>query len=487
LVVSWVWSRDWLQSRPAPGRWLRLGFLFLGAMSLVFGGYISYRVLSVPDVAPITLSTNWLGLSMPIPLAERNAADLYREAGRRLQNRDQSAPAEFAKQNSETIELIRRAAARPECWFGVFDRLTEGNKSDAQLMDRLAGLVLLDTTRQQQNGNLDAEWDDIMVLFAMARQLSEGTRATRSLAAWSIERDALGLAMQWAVAPKQTPERLHRALAAYRALSKMVDLGDVVPAEAHVTEQTLSLPTDDLRSRLLAAQGDEPWRPAWVDVITLPWEIARARRVSLVFAVAYLQTAAWQPFQRLVRSFDQLSLPELDHLRQSTPLADRLLVDMEPYIESSDRNEVGRRALVQVLALRAWQLRHDGRMPDRLDQLVPEELPSLPDDPYTGRPFGYIRSDGQALPSLRDTLGNWLSYTAGNGARSTFLARDLPSWKATPGCWLLYSVGPDFRDNRGDANAGIGQPPDRHGLYAPLSALDPRLNYDIVFPIPPLK
>jgi hypothetical protein len=164
-----------------------------------------------------------------------------------------------------------------------------------------------------------------------------------------------------------------------------------------------------------------------------------------------------------------------------------LLADIGPYFESSDRNEVGRRALVQVLALRAWQLRHDGRMPERLDQLVPEELPSLPDDPYTGRPFGYIPSDGQILNSLRNTLGTGLSHTAGSGARSTFSVRDVPSWYGTPGRWLLYSVGPDSRDNRGDANGRIGQPPDLSGSYNPNSAFDPSLNYDIVFPIPPLK
>jgi ABC-type transport system involved in multi-copper enzyme maturation permease subunit len=486
LAVSWTWSRDWVQSRPAPGRWLRLGLLLLGSLSSVFAAYASYRVLSVPSDSSIAVPQRWVEAARPMPAPERNAAELYREAGRRVIVRDPSKPAQLVKQNSEALELARHAAAQPECWFGVFDGLSAGNGLDAVLMDRLAELVVLDTSQQEQNGNLDAAWDDIVLLFGMARQLSEGTGGTRSLAAWSIERDALGLALAWTIAPKQTPERLHAALAAYRALPGMVQFGDVAQSEASLTEKILSLPTDDLRSRLIATQGDESWQAAWVDVITLPWEVARARRVARVFASAYSQTAAQQPFQRLVRSSDQRFLPEFNDALVTTPLAARLLVNMGPYIESSDRNEVGRRALVQVLALRAWQLRHDGRMPDRLDQLVPEELPSLPDDPYTGRAFGYIPSDGQAVPSLRDTLGEWLSYTAGSGARSTFSAREVRPWGAATGCWLLYSVGPDFRDNRGDANGRVAQQPDQHGLYNPSSVFDPRLNYDIVFPIPPL-
>ena len=51
------------------------------------------------------------------------------------------------------------------------------------------------------------------------------------------------------------------------------------------------------------------------------------------------------------------------------------------YMTADDRNEVERRALVYVMAVREWQLRHDGRFPDRLDELVPDELPSPADRP----------------------------------------------------------------------------------------------------------
>ena len=74
------------------------------------------------------------------------------------------------------------------------------------------------------------------------------------------------------------------------------------------------------------------------------------------------------------------------------------------HVIMADHNEVARRALVQVLALRAWQLKHGGQFPKSLDALVPGELPSLPDDPYSGQPFGYVRSHWQEVPSLRYAL-----------------------------------------------------------------------------------
>jgi hypothetical protein len=103
------------------------------------------------------------------------------------------------------------------------------------------------------------------------------------------------------------------------------------------------------------------------------------------------------------------------------------------YVLTADHNEVARRALVQVLALRAWQLKHGGQFPKSLDALVPEELPSLPDDPYSGQPFGYAPSNGQEVTPFR--------Y-----ARMPAQEREHAT---TTGSWLIYSVGPDFHDDGG--------------------------------------
>ena len=59
--------------------------------------------------------------------------------------------------------------------------------------------------------------------------------------------DALGHALEWAVAHGQTPDRLHAALAAYRDLPKMASATDMVRVEANLVENTLDLPTSRLR------------------------------------------------------------------------------------------------------------------------------------------------------------------------------------------------------------------------------------------------
>jgi hypothetical protein len=126
------------------------------------------------------------------------------------------------------------------------------------------------------------------------------------------------------------------------------------------------------------------------------------------------------------------------------------------YIVAVDQNEVARRALVQILAIRIWQVRHNGHFPESLEALVPGTLSSLPIDPYSGKPFGFKRSNGQEVSPLREAL-----ITApGKGQASA------------PESWLLYSVGPDGVDNGGftfKPNDPTPQP------------------MDIVFEIPPVK
>jgi hypothetical protein len=92
---------------------------------------------------------------------------------------------------------------------------------------------------------------------------------------------------------------------------------------------------------------------------------------------------------------------------------------------------------VQILALRTWQLQHDGRLPDKLQELVNSKLlDELPADPYwTGRHFGYTRSAGQSLLSLGE-----------RGPIRTGTA-EVKRLRPTLGSWLLYSIGPDRRDD----------------------------------------
>ncbi len=61
-------------------------------------------------------------------------------------------------------------------------------------------------------------------------------------------------------------------------------------------------------------------------------------------------------------------------------------------------NETSVRLLRSQVALRQYRERH-GRYPERLEGLVPEVLPAVPEDPFTGKPLVY-RLEGAGVPVL---------------------------------------------------------------------------------------
>jgi hypothetical protein len=78
-------------------------------------------------------------------------------------------------------------------------------------------------------------------------------------------------------------------------------------------------------------------------------------------------------------------------------------------VRSVERAELDRRGLTVVCALEKFRAAH-GRCPGALSELVPEQLKSIPVDPWSGRPFSY-----RVLTPGDDPRGrNYLVYIWGN-------------------------------------------------------------------------
>src|SRR5277367_5205048 len=105
-------------------------------------------------------------------------------------------------------------------------------------MSNLGRLVIQSALDRLDHGDLDAAWKDLITLFRIVRHQSDGAAISRAMAALVTEREALDLAMEWAVASRQTPERIRSALAAIRDLPKMTPADEVVRADAVLTEKT---------------------------------------------------------------------------------------------------------------------------------------------------------------------------------------------------------------------------------------------------------
>ncbi|GAC1475383.1 MAG: hypothetical protein NVSMB9_27800 [Isosphaeraceae bacterium] len=429
-VVSWAWSGDWLLDSPGLARWGRLALLLSLAFVTTFATYVGYRAWGIPDVgAKQSVSQARTGVEGTLPPGGVNAADLYNAAVR-----------EMGGNPAEALVLVRRAASLPWCEFERLDRLTWFSPPTFPWFDHLGNLLADSARARQSRGDLAGAWKDLSRLFLMARHRTLGARSIEAFEGLAFERRALGLAMEWAADVHQTPASLRAALDEYRGLPPLASAAETIQADAVVADRTLRLSWTELSEGLDAngkpdAQSARAWDHTWNTLITAPWEVHRARRAFRLVLAANIEFALTEPGRRpeLTTRSGQVAAKELDWAIRTTPLVARHVETANSLVDYCDHNEVARRALIQILALRIWQVKHDGRLPDQLAELVPSELASLPQDPYSGRPFGYVRASGQPIPPSSDLFGSRVSEFGKTG-------------DVTAGDRLLYSVGRDRTD-----------------------------------------
>jgi hypothetical protein len=68
-----------------------------------------------------------------------------------------------------------------------------------------------------------------------------------------------------------------------------------------------------------------------------------------------------------------------------------IMPSLDRAVETQFRDLTERRVAALYLAIRLYELDHDGKLPSRLNDLVPNYLPAVPGDPFAGdgRIFGY--------------------------------------------------------------------------------------------------
>jgi hypothetical protein len=321
-------------------------------------------------------------------------------------------------------------------------------------------LLALSMQNHQAQGDLTGAWDDLMTMFRIARQWFGEVPLAVAMSGLHIEREALNLAMLWAADPRQTTASLRMAIEAYEKLTRMPKAAGPVRAEARILSNTVELPRSKLLEEFVTMRGQSgsvrTWDKLRFDLMTLPWELSRARKVlTLLFAskVSEAESELWESSDQTRRRFGWFGFREgpgshtefiyaetLQELFESTPFVQHSFPAFESFLEFWARNEVARRALVQILALRSWQTKHKGRLPENLAEIVPSELDRLPDDPYRkNSPFGYVRASGQSLL----LLGEFETYSP-RGTEAIV--------RPTDDAWLLYSVGPNLTDDQAQKN-----------------------------------
>ncbi len=492
--VSFLWTRDWLLDRSGMRAWLKLAALLLVPPCLLVAAYISYRAWGLPDF-PRPFDRQ--DVRSPSIVANQDAAELYRSAVTSLRVRPETKthvstaqsiadlgvklaqvsslgwdPAQrdvvgYLKDNQPSLELMRKAVARPYALFHRIENLSQFSETDSHLLGitQLAQLMAVNIREREARGDLKGAWDDIVVIFKMAHHVAAPPAAMmQRWIASSVQETAINQALIWSCDPGQTPAMLRSALADAKPLAVLPVPEEALKAEDLVIENTLRLSASELSAHLHRYTGEfDASRIVADPFVTAPWERKRALRVLKMSTTRALESS--RESLRQITTLDEregwsetplskVNDEDLKYGLKTTPLA-RLLMSAPPALEVFQFELLQAHAFQVVAALRIWVLEHHGEYPENLHQLTPNILERVPFDPYSGQPLLYTRSEGQPVQSLGSMRRG---YTPVKLIDAT-----------EPGQWLLYSVGFDRRDD----HAALDYQASKFG--------------DFIYPLPPMK
>jgi len=490
LWASWWRAPDWLLERT---RWrvrLKLGLSLALPLAAVFAATACFRAYEVPVVQ---LQLPVANHGQPPSDEARGTLRLYHEAW---------SMSESAENKEEAIAKFIEASGREHCWFpntydlerqsdaGTMAVPADMKRADSVVRHAkpLAGDVLNVCESLESEGKLDEALERYLAVLRFARHLYDRGDQRRNQSADTVEAVALERLSHWAARPGQSAQTVRAAL-------ERLDQEYFVFSPSRECEVL-----DDYRLCCDLFDFDEAaWEMSGGNTkekevsrrlsFVLPFEHRRVKRVLDVCMDSQLRRT--RVARRLLATNDWVRHavdPLYDRDRRwvettplfwATPTALQVLgFDQDGRLDTMAAHEARRRIARLRLALAAWRAEH-GELPDTLDELVGEELESLPVDPFTSRPFLYHREGISWSVPRRDMLGLCFWASLEDLSKKEHIAAGTPLlWSA--GTRLIYFP----RGGRGEAASVDYQYKPAHGSPMVISTEQDVWTHGWCFPIP---
>lgn len=301
---------------------------------------------------------------------------------------------ELLNEHTQTLELLRQAAALPDCYF----ERDYGSPSVPMLVPELgrfrngAQMLAIEARHALSQGDTQRAAENINAIFNMAEHVQREPILMVGLAAVSIEHLAVEV-LQEALGDAEQNDALARAVEPQPMISYHRSIQRCFVMEEAFGLSIFSDFGSDSGRHLVhllnpeqAAFFDTPGVGPLYRVFVLPDDLTGFRRV-----MRQSQQACTLPWWR--------AMPELQRVQHEfeatgqgmlTKMIFPALVTAVQYFEEADaRHDMARLAVAMIRHLHENQ-----RYPDDFDDLAPRYMTTVPNDPFTGKPFKRIRRDG---------------------------------------------------------------------------------------------
>jgi hypothetical protein len=470
----WRWLTGVLYTRAAL---LRLGALTLVSV-LWTGAALAYRVSSIPDVGS-------LGSADITPAWQDEAGPLIRRAGKELQAQRSKMDAARARRVFETLAELRtdgwpKDDAETACWLDEVcagqwfqdihraARLPLGVVQDPRLvdilgrdqwdLDEVAAILNGRAFQVVATGTAEQALDPIETLLGLSRQFRNHAPPWLQGRGSHLEGTALTALATWLETARPSPDVLRRALVVLARHERQR------PGERQALLATYLVVKNTVEFDPLSvfwhhvAPIPHLDRPLWLWAWQAPWEAARQDRLGRLVYSVWLQQAD-KPYWELEAErrrilaasgtpdvygrialecrFPPAAGPGADWsperwgrlLVHSWPIMLRYYYPGPPHLQMRLRGELLTTALLLYRA-------DKGRLPEKLEDLVPDYLTALPLDPFSGKAFQYRVSAGESLE---------LPLPSGDTKQLTLAPGQGFVWSAGKDTLILSEGGPQER------------------------------------------
>lgn len=426
LAGAWVRTSDWLIGRNALSARVKAAAVLIVPFVGIFAAAIVYRVTEIPAVTipPAVLDSGYVSGTSAGNNEKRSlfVDALHAVSGGPPGDRDTSEPEtpsddwKFAKphlrawvaENAPALKLALEAAQRKPGFFQLHSRTEEHDggvawNSDWQKLSWLIQLLRYSARKFESEDRLD---EALLCYTALARLGSDAARS-EAFSPWIVGDRYRSLALEWmqgwAAQPKQTTERIKKAIREFESLEQ-----NVPPLSAQILREWQT-------NRLLLRKSiwghsqatlkertvSELWWIRWL----FPWELVRLERLTDADYAADLKQAEAvesdlqaQGFVAMtaerVARWNRVETVPWKYWRTTLVPPEVVLIPWWGPEQYVNRLATERMDLIGLAMADETRVHH--KRADSLRALVPTYFQRLPVDPWTGSDFVY---EAQGLPA----------------------------------------------------------------------------------------
>lgn len=416
-------SNDSAETAPRVGSWI--AFLCQSKFAipvivilLLISAPLAFRTIRLMRVPPVDEPFDTKSvLAFVVPDAD-NAFVEYRAASTLLVSRDPKADYElFEKAQSDGwehatepvrnwldanrpyMELLRKGTAKSDAQYVRASRLRADTSLTPEVQNarEFSRLVRLEVSRLLAEGQTEEAWSWLLTSFRMSRQFGRhGPIIERLVGVATHSLTAEGM-VKWANDPQVTAEMLRRAMLDLQLEQKRTPLlSACLQTEYLSVMATLkSLWPGGVESVLFNVTGESELNERTFRHLFANWlaqaDLPRQQRTKTLPGLL-----VFEPDPASAKT--QPSASEVSGYIHKSVMAALLVPAGQQFFIATDREAARDAALLTVLALELFAREH-GHYPEKLDGLVPDFLPTVPNDTHAlpKTPLRYRRDGDEVL------------------------------------------------------------------------------------------